>query len=317
MKYLGDYAEDATVRLFFSTNDSSGGRVGFSATLEAADFEVIKDGATTGSTAGVTITNDFDSKTGLHLVAIDMSADAFYSTGSDYALLLYPNDETVDSQNVAAVLAEWSCENRFNEVNVTQWIGNAVTASSGNPDVNVESMDAGVVTASVVATDAIDSDALAANAVTDIQSGLATASAVTTVDTNVDSLVTAVITNAAGVDVSADVAAVKAQTDAIETDTGQIGIAGAGLSAVPWNANWDAEVESEVLDALDAQLADSIPADGTLPTLRQAMYMVTQRLFESAVSGTTLTVRKADGTTSLLTCTLDNGSAPTSITRTT
>lgn len=115
MAYLGDFAEDATVYTWFSTNDSSGGRAAFSSALETADVEVIKDGNTTGSTAGVTITNDFDSKTGLHKIEIDMSADAFYATGSDYALLLYP-DETIDGQSVAAVIAEWSCENRFAEV---------------------------------------------------------------------------------------------------------------------------------------------------------------------------------------------------------
>jgi hypothetical protein len=34
------------------------------------------------------------------------------------------------------------------------------------------------------------------------------------------------------------------------TDTAFIGAAGAGLTAVPWNAAWDAEVQSEVADAL-------------------------------------------------------------------
>jgi hypothetical protein len=38
--------------------------------------------------------------------------------------------------------------------------------------------------------------------------------------------------------------------DAILTDTAVIGAAGAGLTAIPWNAAWDAEVESEVDDAL-------------------------------------------------------------------
>ena len=47
----------------------------------------------------------------------------------------------------------------------------------------------------------------------------------------------------AGASVSADVAAVKA-------DTAAIGAAGAGLTAIPWNAAWDAEVQSEVNDAL-------------------------------------------------------------------
>ena len=49
----------------------------------------------------------------------------------------------------------------------------------------------------------------------------------------------------AGASVSADIAAIEAQTD-------DIGVAGAGLTAIPWNAAWDAEVESEVNDALVA-----------------------------------------------------------------
>ena len=47
----------------------------------------------------------------------------------------------------------------------------------------------------------------------------------------------------AGASVSADIAAIEAQTD-------DIGAAGVGLTAVPWNAAWDAEVQSEVADAL-------------------------------------------------------------------
>lgn len=47
----------------------------------------------------------------------------------------------------------------------------------------------------------------------------------------------------AGASVSADIAAIEAQTD-------DIGTAGAGLTAVPWNSAWDAEVQSEVADAL-------------------------------------------------------------------
>lgn len=49
----------------------------------------------------------------------------------------------------------------------------------------------------------------------------------------------------------------KAVTD-IEIDTTEIGTAGAGLSAVPWNAAWDAEVESEVSDALVATGLDHL-----------------------------------------------------------
>jgi len=58
--------------------------------------------------------------------------------------------------------------------------------------------------------------------------------------------------------------------DAIVVDTAEIGVAGAGLTeaggtgdqltAVPWNSSWDAEVQSEVDDALVAQKLDHLVA---------------------------------------------------------
>jgi hypothetical protein len=50
--------------------------------------------------------------------------------------------------------------------------------------------------------------------------------------------------------------ATAANVTAVETDTQdlqtQVGAAGAGLTAVPWNAAWDAEAQSECADALTA-----------------------------------------------------------------
>lgn len=46
--------------------------------------------------------------------------------------------------------------------------------------------------------------------------------------------------------------------DAILTDTAVIGALGAGLTAVPWNADWDAEVQSEVQDAIEANNLDHL-----------------------------------------------------------
>ena len=43
-----------------------------------------------------------------------------------------------------------------------------------------------------------------------------------------------------------------ADINAILVDTAVIGALGAGLTAVPWNSAWDAEVQSEVTDALNA-----------------------------------------------------------------
>jgi hypothetical protein len=59
----------------------------------------------------------------------------------------------------------------------------------------------------------------------------------------------------ANASIAADIAAVEAQTD-------DIGAAGAGLTDVPWNAAWDAEVQSEVADALAAFGASTLDAAG-------------------------------------------------------
>jgi hypothetical protein len=63
------------------------------------------------------------------------------------------------------------------------------------------------------------------------------------------------------------------------------------------------------------QVPDAVPADGTRPTIEQCLYMIIQFLTERAVSGTTMTVNKPDGSTALMTFTLNNAASPTSITR--
>ena len=135
---------------------------------------------------------------------------------------------------------------------------------SGRMDSSVGAMAANVMTAA----------AAAADLTTELQSGLATAAALSTVNSatvaiqaKTDNLpsdpadqsliiagtnaIAALIGTPAGVSLSADVAAVKSETASILTDTAEIGAAGAGLSAIPWNASWDAEVQSEVVDALN------------------------------------------------------------------
>jgi|DEB0MinimDraft_4_1074332.scaffolds.fasta_scaffold00439_3 Rieske Fe-S protein len=52
----------------------------------------------------------------------------------------------------------------------------------------------------------------------------------------------------------------KAVVDAILVDTAVIGAAGAGLTAIPWNAAWDAEVQSEVQDAIEVNHLDHLLA---------------------------------------------------------
>ena len=54
-------------------------------------------------------------------------------------------------------------------------------------------------------------------------------------------------------DIETLVDGVEADTAAILIDTAVIGALGAGLSNIPWNTAWDAEVQSEVVDAMTAE----------------------------------------------------------------
>lgn len=68
---------------------------------------------------------------------------------------------------------------------------------------------------------------------------------------------------------------------------------------------------------LTSSMTEVYHADGAAATLSQAVYLIMQMLTEASVSGTTLTVKKLDGTTSAATFTLNDASSPTSITRAT
>lgn len=68
---------------------------------------------------------------------------------------------------------------------------------------------------------------------------------------------------------------------------------------------------------LTTQMTESYAAVGTAPTLAQSQFAIKQHLENSAISGTTQTVYKIDGTTVAMTFTLDSATAPTSIARAT
>lgn len=99
--YLGDFTPGKTVRLAFNTHTTAGVPATLAGSPTAA---VYKDGGTTESTTGVgSITVDLDTRTGLHHLAIDTSADgAFYSAGSEFVVVLTAG--TVDSQSVAGTV---------------------------------------------------------------------------------------------------------------------------------------------------------------------------------------------------------------------
>ena len=136
MQYLGDFAEDSTVHIPFNTFSSDDPQASVTATnLIASDIYVHKDGSTTDIvTDGATVAIDFDTITGNHLVTIDTSASADYSTGSDYLVRI--EGVTVDGGTINAIIGSFSIENRFNDVNVVTVSGTAQTANDNGADIN-------------------------------------------------------------------------------------------------------------------------------------------------------------------------------------
>ena len=63
------------------------------------------------------------------------------------------------------------------------------------------------------------------------------------------------------------------------------------------------------------QMSESYAADGVAPTLAQLLFLVQQSIGDFSVSGTNLTVKKLDGSTTAAGYTLDDGTNPTSKTR--
>lgn len=64
-------------------------------------------------------------------------------------------------------------------------------------------------------------------------------------------------------------------------------------------------------------MTESYAADGSTMTPEQALYQIWQLLSEFSIAGTTITVKKLDGSTTAMTFTLDDGTAPTALNRTT
>ena len=171
---------------------------------------------------------------------------------------------------------------------------------------------------------------------------LSNEAAIAVVDANVDAILADTadmqpkIGTPAGASVSADIAAVKADTAATLTDTGTTipaQISGLNdLSAAQVNAEVDTAISDASLataaavaalndlaasDLGNYQLPDSYSADGVQPTVAQALLEIRQFLLERATAGTTVTVKKPDGSTTAMTLTLNDATTPTSITRAT
>ena len=143
--YIGDFAEDSTVYLYYGTYDGGTGASIVQSGFAAADVKIYKDGGLTqmASADGVTIDDAFDAIVGIHKVEIDTSNDTghagFWVAQADYVVII--DVITIDAQSVSFVLGSFSIENRVTDLVRIQGGVVPVPTTTGVPDVNVERID--------------------------------------------------------------------------------------------------------------------------------------------------------------------------------
>lgn len=180
---------------------------------------------------------DIDTRTGIHGFSIDTSDNSdsgFYAAGEMYWVIV--DAVTINTQTVRFVVGTFRLTPATSsagvpKVDVTHFGGSAGTFSGGRPEVNTThaagtAWNSGAIGAPTLASDTITAAKIASDAIT----------AAKIADGAID---------------AATFAAGAINNAAVSFD-------GSELTAIPWNASWDAEVQSEVDDALVAQRLDEL-----------------------------------------------------------
>jgi len=230
--------------IFFDSFDGGTGASITMTGLAVTDIEIYKDGSVTqrASDVGYVLLDtdgiDFDAITGIHGFSVDTgdNTDAgFYTVGAWFHVVV--SAVTIDAQTVNFIAAAFRLMAAESvaakpKVDVDAWLGTAAATPTvaGVPEVDLTHVAGATTNVAALATnvDAIITDTA------DMQPKLGTP---------------------AGASISADILVIDNFVDGLEST---IGAAGASLTAIPWNASWDVEVESEVNDALVVQRLDEL-----------------------------------------------------------
>lgn len=311
-------ADGAIDRATFA--EDTGLRTGRSCTLQA------------GTTSSITLDSGASSNTGDYVgwYAKIESGTGFgqaprlitFSNGVTKLCDIYPHYTTApDNTTVVTLIPAGSA------VDLYTWGGvEPNPLVSQRVDVSVGAMQNNVVTAAAVASDAVS----------EIQSGLATSSALSTLSgifTGITSLAQW-LGALAGKQTANSTARTEIRatgggsgtfdetTDSLEALRDNVGTAGAGLTAAD-----DAVITAiaalsiptaaqNATAVLTTQMTESYRSAGSAPTLAQAQFELIAHMGDSSISGTTKTLNNIAGTAAK-TFTLNSATTPTSITETT
>jgi len=327
MSYLGDFRIGKVVRKMWNSNAIAGESI---TRATNGTVSVYKDGGTTQSTTGITDTEDFDSLTGVHLVAVDTSADGtFYSSGSDFEVVL--SAATIDGKTINATLFSFSLENRSALIPTTA--GRTLDVSSGgeagvdwanvgSPTTTLNLSGTTVKTATDVETDT-----------TDIQSRIPAALVSGRIDSSVGAMASGVLTAtaiaadaitdakvASDVTIASVTGAVGSVTGAVGSVTGNVGgsvgsVATGGISAASFAAGaiTSTVIATGAVDA-DALATDAVTeiAAGILGATIEGSYDLSECIKviaagmggKTSVSGSTVTFRNLSDSKNVIVATV-------------
>lgn len=140
MNYVGDFAEDQIVHLYFDTFDTAGASEG-SPGFVLADVEIYKNGSSVerATTDGITVATNFDGLSGIHRLTVDTgnnTGDAgFWVAQADYLVIV--DSLSIDSQTVRFIAGSFSIENRVTDLVRIQGGTVPTPNTTGIPDVNL------------------------------------------------------------------------------------------------------------------------------------------------------------------------------------
>lgn len=182
----------------------------------------------------------------------------------------------VDVTHFVAQLAPAPAATGVPDVNATLILDVAPTLTNNDIDVNVAGMAANTLTASALATDAVAeiADQVWDEDATGHQTGGTFGQAIGDPASNTETMYDAVVTDAAGTNIAADIIVIEAQTD-------DIGTAGAGLTDLGgMSTTMKAQINTEV----DGALNTAIPGSPTSNSVNQRLVAI-DVLTEASGSG--------------------------------
>lgn len=265
MQHLGDFRIDDYITFGVQLHRFSSGAV--YAPTGSVTYTFYEDNSTSGAPTGGNLAQ-LNSKTGLYTARVQLTTASGFEAGKDYFIHV---EATVDSVAAGELFMFRVVD--VPTVDVTSLGGSTQSATDlkdfadAGYDPSAHKVQGVVLTDTVttytgntpqtgdtyakVDTEvaALQSDLTAVKAKTDnLPSDPADASDIAASFSTVNSTLSTI----AGY-IDTEVSAIKTVTDAI-------GATGAGLSAIPWNAAWDAEVQSECADAITAASVSTLTA---------------------------------------------------------